>query len=80
MACGRMVISDRQEDVISIFKEDKHIVCYSDEEDLRNKLKYYLKNEEERNRIALGGYEEVIKKHKYSDRINRIIEKLNGVK
>jgi spore maturation protein CgeB len=43
------------------FEDGKHLVTFKDQDELREKIKYYLENEEEREKIALCGYNEVQK-------------------
>ena len=43
-----------------IFKEDEEIVFYSSKEEAFEKIKFYLNNDQERNRIAENGYKKVI--------------------
>ena len=40
------------------FEDGKHLVIFKNMEDLNDKIKYYLSNDEERNRIAASGHAE----------------------
>jgi spore maturation protein CgeB len=73
MACGAFVISDYQKDVFTLFKDGKHLVGFKDEDELIEKIEYYLKNPDERNAIAKCGRQEVLRNHKYVDRIERLL-------
>ncbi len=73
MACGSFVLTDRQKDVQALFKDKEHLVFFDGPEDLRSKIKYYLDHEDERKRIADAGYAEVSAKHRYQDRLKKIL-------
>ena len=73
MACGAFVISDYQKDVFTVFKDKKHLVGFNNENDLIDKIKYYLHNPSERKAIAKLGRKEVLKNHKYVDRIKTLL-------
>ncbi|MFH1879123.1 MAG: glycosyltransferase [Candidatus Omnitrophota bacterium] len=75
MACGAFVISDNQRDVKNLFENGKHLVIFNSVEDLREKLKFYIANEDQRAAIAMAGYKEVLEKHTYKDRIRVILDK-----
>mgnify|MGYP005638744381 CR=1 FL=1 len=77
LACKAFIMVDRQPDVLSIFKEEEHLVCYDSVDDLREKIKYYIEHPVERERIAQNGYEFVIKNHTYIDRINELLRTIN---
>ena len=52
-----------------------HFVTYDDSwNDLKNKIDYYLKNEDEREKIAKQGYELFINNHTYVHRLNKIFK------
>ncbi len=69
-ACGSLQIAPRNEEILSFFDEDKEIVCFDSLEELKDKISYYLKNENERARIAKAGYERVTSsQHTYIDRV-----------
>ncbi len=72
MACGAFVISDYQKDVFSLFKDEKHLVGFKTIAELIKKIKYYLNHSEEREKIANCGRQEVLKNHKYVNRIEKL--------
>jgi spore maturation protein CgeB len=65
---------------VSLFREDHSIIYFDPGGSLTNKLAFYLANDKERFRIAEAGYEEVLNKHKYTDRLKVIINKFNRIK
>ena len=79
LASGALVICDKMlTPVTHPFEHKKHLVYYDREniEELSSLIDYYLKNENERLKIAKEGHEYALKYHKYSDRANEIIDKL----
>ena len=77
MACGRMVITDRlHKDTLleNLFTDGEDIVLYDDLQDCAEKISYYNQHPEERNRIALNGYEKVMQNHTQTQRVDLIIE------
>ena len=76
MAAGRMVLTDRlgsQTRINELFIENHDIVYYNNEEDCIEKLLYYCKNDEERERIAKNGREKVLANHTTAHRVDFII-------
>jgi len=64
---------DEKEEIGRYFDIGREIVTFKDEQDLKKKVEYYLRNPEEREQIAEAGYQRVIKEHSIIDRMNRII-------
>jgi spore maturation protein CgeB len=60
-----------------LFDIGKEIVVYTSIEDLDNKVKYYLENEDERNMIAESGHQRVKRDHTYLERAKKLIEIIN---
>ena len=77
MACGAFVISDRQKDVMALFKDGEHFASYSGYKDLISKINFYLKNPVERKKIAAQGHQEVLSKHQYTHRIEKLLSIVN---
>jgi spore maturation protein CgeB len=78
MACGAFVLTDRQKDVLSLFKDGEHLVAFSDDVDLDRKITYYLGHADEREQIANAGRQEVLKNHTYGHRIDRLLARIGA--
>ena len=59
--------------------DGEHLVTYSDHEDLREKVRYYLAHDEERQRIADAARAHVLAHHRYDQRLARVEELLGEV-
>jgi spore maturation protein CgeB len=73
MACGAFVLSDRQRDVFGLFREGEHLACFGDTAELADKVRYYLDNPDERERIARQGMETVLRDHTYANRLETLL-------
>lgn len=84
LACGTFFLADMPEDLDVLgFKDGKHLVIYNGFEDFRDKVKYYLKHEIERERIARYGMKFVRKNHSCKTRVQeftKIIEEEFDIK
>lgn len=76
MGCGGFLLTNYQADFEEYFENGVDYVYYTDNEDLRNKVDYYLKHEEERKRIAENGHERVRGAHTYRHRVQTILQKV----
>jgi hypothetical protein len=56
-----------------LFQDAKHLVTYASDEELLDKLRFYLTNDASRARIAAAGQQEVVAKHTYWHRMQRIL-------
>jgi len=76
MSCGIMLITNyiKKDGLTELFEDRKHLVIYKSQNELFSLIEYYLKHEDERNRIAQAGYELVVSRHTYRDRVRRIFE------
>jgi spore maturation protein CgeB len=71
MASGCFLLTDCIKDngFDDLFEAGKHLVTYRDDRELLQLADYYLKNEEEREKIAKQGYEWVVQNHTYFHRV-----------
>ncbi len=71
---GVMQISDGGEHLAAFFTPGEEIVGYRGADDLIDKIRYYLEHDEERNRIALAGYQRVMRDHRMKKRLREAAE------
>lgn len=72
--CETFLLTNYTPGLEKLFDIGKEIVVYNDLNDLDNKVKYYLENEEERKLIAKAGYERSKKDHTYFERAKILID------
>ncbi len=76
-ACGGLQIAPRNDEICDLFEEDKEIVCFGPNDELKEKVTYYLAHEMERKRLAQAGYQRCINgNHTYQDRVSQMISLL----
>ena len=79
--CGSLLLTKDTKEIAEYFVPNEEIITYKDANDAAEKIKYYLKNEDEREKIAKKGYERVIKDHTYEKHFLEIFDfTLNMVK
>jgi len=80
LACGSLLLTndlaDNGQD--ELFLDGVHLATYRDPEELLDKIAYYLKREEVRERIASAGCEEVLAKHTYEHRMEQLLRAVTG--
>ncbi|QDU39660.1 SPBc2 prophage-derived glycosyltransferase SunS [Maioricimonas rarisocia] len=57
-----------------LFRDGVHLATYTDDAELLDKLRFYLANESERERIAENGRQEVLSCHTYRHRIETLLD------
>lgn len=73
-SCGGFMIHERNDEVLSLFEEDKEIVCFSTVEELAQKIDYYLKHSDQRKAIASAGYKRCVPDYSYDNRMIEILK------
>ncbi len=71
-AVGSFQIVDDRPGVREWFEVGEHLVTYSDLQDLRAKVQYYLAHDDERERIAAAGRAHVLENHRYDQRLEKV--------
>lgn len=71
-AVGTFQIVDDRPGVREWFEVGEHLVTYSDSDDLRAKVAYYLAHDDERERIAERARAHVLENHRYDQRLARV--------
>lgn len=73
-AVGKMVLTDRlplETRLHELLIEDQDIVYYNDAQDAINKINYYISHDQDRERIALNGYNKVMTEHSVKARVDQ---------
>ena len=75
-AAGGFVISQMTYDLSEYYEIGKEIVSFRTLPELIEKIKYYLKHEDEREEIARAGYIRTLRDHTYEKRFMEIFERI----
>ena len=67
------MLHERTDEVLSFFEEGKEIACFSDEDELIDKINYYLLHDEEREKIRQSGHAQALREHTWENRADTII-------
>ncbi|MCR4746475.1 MAG: glycosyltransferase [Lachnospiraceae bacterium] len=73
MGAGGFMLSNYQSEIEDLFLIGEEIETFKNIEELNEKTEYYLRHEQEREKIAAKGQEKVLKLHSYKNRFNEII-------
>lgn len=69
---GCLLITDYKRDIEKLFNVEDEIVLYNDHDQLVEKIKFFLKNHKNLEKIAKKGYFKTKTFHNYSNRINKL--------
>ncbi len=73
-ACGVFTLSQRSDELGEFFQEGREIAMFSSIDELREKVRYYLDHDREREKMALAAHERLIKgKHTIRDRVEKMM-------
>ncbi len=70
---GGFQLTDYRLEIPDLFKIGKEVVCYTDENDLKELVNYYLNNPDERKKIASAAQNRAYKEHTYKHRMDRLL-------
>lgn len=73
MATGSFLLTNWIPSIEELFEDGKHLVLYRSEDEMIEKVKYYLAHDEEREKIAQAGYEHVMANHTIQHRVDVIL-------
>lgn len=79
MGCRAFLLSSPQPELLEHFEDGKDVAVYHSDDEAVEKADYYLKHDDERNRLANSGYEIVKRDFRYEDRFKKMFE-IAGVK
>lgn len=74
LACGGFCLTNYQPEIAEYFEDGVELVMYTDMEDLRNKVSWYLQHEEERAVIARAGRKKVEEEFVLKRKLTEMLE------
>ena len=79
LACGGFCLTNYQTELEDSFTIGSDLECYTSEDDLLDKVEYYLEHEKDRSEIAHNGLETVKKYHSYPERLLKMLSIAYGI-
>ena len=79
LGCGGFLISNYQEEITELFEDGKDLVLYHSQDELLEKVDWYLKHDVERKKIAVNGYNTVKENHTAMNRLTKLFRILQEV-
>ncbi len=76
MACNQVVITSYMEELQDYFDIGTEIICYKEDDELYDLVKYYLNHESEREQIRQRGYNRFLRDHTYEKRWNSVLKEV----
>ena len=76
MSAGGFVLTNFQTEIPEYFEIGKEIETFSSQEELLDKITYYLEHEEERKQIASNGYERAKRQYSLDIRIGQMLDSI----
>lgn len=73
---GGFYLVEYMEELEEFYKIGEEIVCYSDRNDMAEKIKYYLAHDDERERIRLAGHRRCLSDHTWHKRFTTVFAQL----
>lgn len=74
--CGGFLLTGNADNLSEYYDIGKEVVCFHDIDDMVQKIRYYLKHEDERAAIAQAGYEKTLCAHTYERRFAEIFQRM----
>ncbi|HTU44714.1 MAG TPA: glycosyltransferase [Bryobacteraceae bacterium] len=73
-ACGGFMLHERTEEVLTLYEENREVVCFSSADELASKIDHYLKHPSQAKKIAEAGYRRAVPNYSYDHRVRQILE------
>lgn len=79
-ACRGFMMHERSNELLTLFEEDKEMVCFDSAKDAAAKIDYFLAHPAERETIAEAGYARCVPAYSYDNRMREILQWHHGRK
>ncbi len=77
LACQAFVLAEHSSAMEELFDVGREVVVYRSREELKKLIRHYVKNHEERARVARAGHERVLKDHTMDHRMAWILQQMS---
>lgn len=78
-ACKSLLVTEYTPGIETFFDVNKEIICFKDEKEMIEKIKYLLNNDPLREKISNAGHQRFLKEHTSKIRIKKILDELEKV-
>jgi spore maturation protein CgeB len=78
VGCGAFYLCEAVDGIESVLSPDKEIVTFKGEEEMIDKIRYYLPRASERRQIARAGQARVLREHTYQKRLEQMFKMIKG--
>jgi spore maturation protein CgeB len=75
---GALYVTHRNPDLLRLFEEGTEFECYESDEELLQKVRYYLAHDDERIAVARRGRERALRDHTWDARLDQLFAILSG--
>ena len=72
--CGGFLLTGDADNLSDYYKDGEEIVIFKNDQDMIEKIKYYLAHEDKRKKIANAGHKRTLKDHTYEERFREIFK------
>jgi spore maturation protein CgeB len=72
--CGGFLLTGRADNLEEYYRRDEEVACFDSTADLVEQIRFYLANEEQRNAVAVAGYQRTLEEHTYAHRFSDIFK------
>lgn len=76
LACHGFLLTAWQPEIVELFEEGKELIVFSCEEEMKDKISFFLSHDSERIKIAEKGYEHILSEHTYERRIEKMLTQI----
>ena len=74
--CEEFMLTQYVDGLDEYYREGKEIAVFKNNNELLNKIRYYLDNDKERRKVAKAGYIRTIKEHTYEKRFRKLFKQI----
>ncbi len=79
VGCGAFYLCRHVDGIEDVLMPDREIVTFRDEDEMMDKIKFYLINDLLREKIAAAGRERVLRDHTYEVRVRQMLEIIKNI-
>ena len=78
VGCGAFYMCHHVDGIEEVLEPGKEIVTFHSEDEMIDMIRYYLKHDDLRRKIAMAGQRRVLKEHTYEVRFRQMMEIIEG--